>query len=384
MPEPILVDVQPALLRWACTRSRLATEAMDDKYPELALWLKGEGKPSLKQIEAFAKTTHTPVGYFFLSAPPEESLPIPDFRTNKDKTITHPSPNLLDTIYLCQEQQAWYREFAQAAGYEPLSFVGSAKIDDSVVNTARMMRETLNFDLDARRRFPTWSETLTYFIDRTDELGVLVMVNGVVANNTHRKLDPAEFRGFTMADPLAPLVFINGADTKSGQMFTLAHELAHLWLGQTGVSDADLSLMPTRTIEEWCNRVAVEFLVPLELVRYEYNPEKPLATEINRLAKHYKASTLVILRRIFDTKQITHSTFMNAYQAELTRLSEIPGIGGGDFYRTEARRLGKRFIHALAESALEGQTLYRDALHMLGITKVDTFHKLCQSLEIAH
>src|SRR6185312_8038766 len=137
---------------------------------------------------------------------------------------------------------------------------------------------------DERLRIPTWTDALRRFIEQADAVGVLMMVSGVVGSNNRRKLDPQEFRGFVLADDLAPLVFINGADTKAAQMFTLAHELAHIWLGVSAVSDTQASHMPEQEVERWCNRVAAELLVPLAVMRAEYEGRRPLEEEINRLA----------------------------------------------------------------------------------------------------
>jgi Zn-dependent peptidase ImmA (M78 family) len=121
-------------------------------------------------------------------------------------------------------------------GDPALDLVGSARVTDDVVRTAASIRQALGFDVEERRQLPTWTEALRRFIEQADSLGILVMVSGVVGSNNRRRLDPGEFRGFALTDPLASLVFINGADTKAAQMFALAHELAHVWLGQTAVS----------------------------------------------------------------------------------------------------------------------------------------------------
>src|SRR3990172_426739 len=257
----IRVEVRFELLRWARERAGFSVGALTRRFPHLEAWERGEARPTLKQLESFAKATYAPVGFLFLQEPPVERIPIPDFRTVDNAHVGHPSPDLLDTVYVCQQRQEWYRDFARSVGEEPCSFVGSARVADNVETTAARMRHALEFDLGERRRMPTWTDALRRFIEQADALGVLVMCSGVVLNNNRRHLDPEEFRGFAMADDLAPLVFINGADTKAAQMFTLAHELSHIWLGQSAVSDAQAAWVPDHQVERWCNRVAAELLV---------------------------------------------------------------------------------------------------------------------------
>jgi Zn-dependent peptidase ImmA (M78 family) len=374
------VEVRPALLRWARERSGLGPDELARRFPRLADWEREEARPTLRQLEQFANATHTPIGYLFLPEPPMERVPIPDFRTTGNQRIEHPSPDLLDTVYLCQQRQEWYRDFMRSPGETPLGFVGSANLNSNVEETAATIRTALRFDLDERRQLPTWSEALRRFIEQADALGVLVMVNGVVGNNNYRKLDPEEFRGFALADGLAPLVFINGADTKAAQMFTLGHELAHIWLGQSALSDVGPVTAPTHEVERWCNQVAAELLVPLVVLRSDYQRGEDLRAALDRLARRFKVSTLVILRRIHDAGGLTQHQLWQAYQQELERLQAIPRASGGDFYLTQAARVGKRFARALVASTLEGQTLHRDAFRLLGFSKLTTFRDLGHSL----
>jgi len=376
------VAIQPKLLRWACERAGFDLADLAHKFPRLAAWESREAQPTLKQVEAFAKATYTPVGYLFLQEPPIEKVPIPDFRAMDNERIGHPSPDLLDTIYVCQQRQEWFRNYARLMGEKPLAFVGSARLLDGVVTTAAHIRTTLGFDVNERRRMPTWTDALRHFIEQADGLGILVMCNGVVHNNNYRHLDPKEFRGFAMADDLAPLVFINGADTKAAQMFTLAHELAHIWLGQSAVSDSQAVAVPDQEVERWCNEVAAELLVPLELMRQEYNQAADLPDEVSWLARRFKVSTLVILRRVLDVGGLTRQEFWDAYHAEVERLRAIPRGTGGNFYLTQAARVSKRFAAALVTSTLEGQTRYNDAFRMLGFAKHSTFKELGRSLGV--
>jgi Zn-dependent peptidase ImmA (M78 family) len=377
------VEVKPELLRWARERAGLSADDLAGRFPRIEAWEEGDVHPTLKQLERFAKATFIPVGYLFLEEPPVERVPIPDFRTVAGAPAGHPSPDLLDTIYLCQQRQDWYRDFARSLGEPPHPFVGSARLGDDIETVATAIRQTLGFDVEERRRLPTWTEALRRFIAQADAIGVLVMVSGVVGNNTRRHLDPDEFRGFALADPLAPVVFVNGADTKAAQMFTLAHELAHVWLGQSAVSDAQAVALSDHETERWCNRVAAELLVPLDLLRSEYDRTAELRSELGRLAKYFKVSTLVVLRRIHDAGGLTRSGLWAAYDQELARLRGMTRSGGGgDFYRSVPARVSRRLARALVVSTLEGRTSFTESFRLLGVKKMATFRELGSSLGV--
>lgn len=376
------VEVAPEILRWAVERSGKEPEALERRFPKLNAWLERTSAPTFKQLEDFAAATYTPFGYFFLPAPPEEPLPIPDFRTRRAEALRKPSGDLLDTIYLCQQRQAWFEEFAREEGLEPVRLVGSLTRDTPAADAARAIREAIAFDLEQRREDRTWAEALRRMIQSVEDAGILIMVSGIVGSNTHRKLDPEEFRGFALAHPLAPLIFVNGADSKSAQMFTIAHELAHLALGESALSDAEPSVFPDEQTEQWCNQVAAEVLVPLAVLQQELQAAEPVAAATARLARRFKVSSLVILRRLFEAGVFRNrEQFWAAYTAESQRLREITGGGeGGDFYRTLGARVSRRFEYALVANTLGGRTTFREALRLLGFRRMATFDSLAQRL----
>jgi Zn-dependent peptidase ImmA (M78 family) len=165
-------------------------------------------------------------------------------------------------------------------------------------------------------------------------------------------------------------------------MFTLAHELAHVWLGKTGVSDVGPITAPSNKIEQWCNEVAAEILVPRDSIKKQYKKNDESGDEMSRLARFYKVSTLVILRRMFDAAFFTYKEFSSLYNDELERLLNIKKGSGGDYYRSQPARVSRRFARALILSTLEGQTLHRDAFQLLGVKKLATFRELGDRLGI--
>jgi Zn-dependent peptidase ImmA (M78 family) len=379
----VRAEINPELIRWARERARLEVADVARRFPRLDEWERGELFPTLKQLEDFASATRAPIGFFFLPDPPREEVPLPDFRTIRDQSMARPSPDLLDTVFLCQQRQEWYRTYARVNRADPLAFIGSLTTSTDVMRAAAEMRAALGFGLDERQS--TWSDTLRVLAEHAESLGVLVMISGIVGSNTHRKLDPEEFRGFALVDEFAPVVFVNGSDTKSAQIFTLAHELAHLWLGRSALSNAEARLVPSHSVEAWCNKVAAEFLVPIDALHERFESSASLTAELERLAGIFKVSTLVVLRRIHDAGHLSDTDYDSAYRAELSRILGILGERGGEggnFYNTQPVRVSKRFARAVIESTLEGRTLYQDALHMLGISKLATFHELAHRLGV--
>lgn len=372
------------VLRWAAQRARLDDDDLLARFNKWPLWLRGEAQPTLKQLENFARLTHTAIGYFFLPQPPALALPVPDFRILGDEGLAEPSSNLLDTLYLCQQRQDWYRDHARMHGLPALPFVASARLQEAPEVVAQRLRETLSLSIEARRQMPTWSDALRQLIAKAEDAGVMVMVSSVVGSNSHRKLDVGEFRGFALADSLAPLVFLNGADSKAAQMFTLAHELAHVWLGATGVSDTQVGQVPEQQTERWCNQVAAELLMPMAELQAVHDRDAQIPDEIQRLAREFKVSTLVALRRLFDAGFISQIALWQHYRVEQERLRTIKerSSSGGDFYHSLGARTSKRFARAIVASTLEGLTSFPDAFRMLGMRKAATFYEAARELGV--
>lgn len=379
---PLRVDVPAELISWARERSREDVEGLSRRFPKLAAWESGDRSPTLKQLEDFANATHTPIGYFFLAAPPDEPMPLPDFRTIGDEAVRRPSPNLLDTIFHCQQRQEWYRDHAILNRYDPVAILGTLTRETSPTDVSRDLTTQLEFAVG--QRGSTFDEAFRNLASAVEDLGVLVMTNGVVGNNTHRKLDPSEFRGFALVDDFAPVIFINGADTKAAQIFTLVHELAHIFLGESALDNIDVGTEINSDSERWCNQLAAELLVPRD--DFTSNLRGFSTEEIERLARRFKVSTLTIIRRAYDTGSLEWDEFRLLYVAERQRILDIlasrPPSTGGDFYNVQPVRASKRFTRALITSALEGRTLHRDAFQLLGVRKPSTFHELAQRVGV--
>ncbi|EAZ99663.1 helix-turn-helix domain-containing protein [Marinobacter sp. ELB17] len=364
------VAVNPELMRWARLRAHLAIEDLADKFPKLADWERGEVLPTFKQLEGFAKATHVPFGYLFLPEPPHIPMPISDFRTVGNQYVGSVSPELLDTIYAMQRRQAWLRETRMECEAERLAFVGSARLTDDPAAIGREMRRSLGLSNGWAANVRSWQEAVGALRVATEQIGVLAVINGVVGNNTHRRLNVEEFRGFALCDDYAPLTFVNGADAKSAQMFTLAHELAHLWLGAQG---SGLSGFPGifpdgDEIETFCDKAAAEFLVPAAELRECWPEVKRDATPFETLARRFKVSPIVIGRRTMDLRLVDRQSFFDFYE-DYTRQErrQKQAASGGNFYNNQNARVGRLFAVQVIRAAKEGRIGFKQAYELTGL-----------------
>lgn len=379
----IQITLQPNVLRWARERSGLEIESVARKVgvkPERVEAWEESGQITLPQADKLAHHTHTAVGFLYLPEPLEDRLPISDFRTADDRPLRRPSPELLDTVQLMQRRQSWMRDELIEKGNEPLEFVGSVGLDARPREVAGDMRTWLGLELHWASAERTWTDALSRLRGYIEAIGVLVVANGVVENNTHRKLDPDEFRGFTLVDKYAPLIFINNADFKAAQMFTLVHELAHVWTGAEGVSNFTQNFLPLpHEIEQFCNKVAAEFLVPEDELRVVWERAQSEEEPYEFLARYFKVSTLVAARSVLDMELIDRDTYFEFYRAwqEDERRVQLSGEGGGNFWNNQNFRVGKPFGSAVVRAVREGRLLYRDAYSLTGL-KGETFNELVQ------
>lgn len=363
------VSVQPEILTWAIARAGFTLPDFTEKHPNVQLWIDAERQPTVKQLQNFSKQVHVPFGYLFLQEPPEVSLPIPYFRSNGGKGGTV-GVNVYDTILLLQQRQDWLKEYLTDNDFEPLPFVGRFKGSSDVDAIVQDIRTTLGLQEDWASAFATWEDAQTALVDIIEDKGIIVIFNGVVENNGHRPIPVDECRGFVLVDEMAPFMFINNADFKSAQMFTIIHELAHIWTGHSAGFDFRNLLPANDPIERLCDQAAAEFLVPKEALAAQWTPN----SNFKKLARHFKVSEIVIARRLLDTGRISKAAFFKFYgeysQREFTKRENRSA--GGDFWATARKRVSATFAAHVKNAVNSGQLLYRDASKLTGM-KGDTF-----------
>jgi len=382
--------VTAEVIRWARERAGATIDAVADKLKvepaDVNSWESGDTLPSFAKARDLAKYLRVPFGYLFLERPPAEEIAIPDLRRIGGEPVESLGPDFRDIYKDAVAKQDWYRDFLRQHGVEPLPFVGSFTTNDAPAEVAADMRAVLGVTPEWRRATANWEDMFRDLVKKTEAAGILVLRNSIVGNNTHRPLSVQEFRGFALTDAIAPLVFINSADAQAAQIFSLSHELGHIWLAISAISNFGLQNAAEGfdPVEVFCNRVAAEFLVARAELRALWNAQLTLAQNAHALAREFRVSGLVIARRALDLGYIRRADYLDFYQqaaAEFAKPPEKESKGGGpDFYTLSRMRNSPTFARAVLNEALEGRMLLRDAGQLLSI-KPDKLKQLARKLE---
>lgn len=357
--------INPDILIWARRRSQLSQSVLAKKLSTSAetlnKWEMGQKAPTIRQAQAIAAKTHIPLGYLYLNEPPIERLDLPDLRTVNGIQPNSPSSELLELAALMRERVSWYAEYLRDQGLTSNNCVGRRSSTEDVNQIVNDIRRTLAIsegDYSADQ-----DKYLRLLIKKIEQAGILVMKQATIRN--HRHLSVSEFRGFAISDPLAPLIFINFADVSCARLFTLIHELAHIWLGQSGISDAHPDT--DKAIEIKCNAIAAQFLVPEDQFLSSWQNERSWMENILQLRRQFRTSRWVIARRAESLGKITLPQYRE-YTAEL-RAEYVERDknrnDGGDFYITKKSQISKPFSKAIVSEALSGKLLLREAGQLL-------------------
>lgn len=357
--------INPDILIWARRRSQLSQSVLAKKLSTSAetlnKWEMGQKAPTIRQAQAIAAKTHIPLGYLYLNEPPIERLDLPDLRTVNGIQPNSPSSELLELAALMRERVSWYAEYLRDQGLTSNNCVGRRSSTEDVNQIVNDIRRTLAIsegDYSADQ-----DKYLRLLIKKIEQAGILVMKQATIRN--HRPLSVSEFRGFAISDPLAPLIFINFADVSCARLFTLIHELAHIWLGQSGISDAHPDT--DKAIEIKCNAIAAQFLVPEDQFLSSWQNERSWMENILQLRRQFRTSRWVIARRAESLGKITLPQYRE-YTAEL-RAEYVERDknrkDGGDFYITKKSQISKPFSKAIVSEALSGKLLLREAGQLL-------------------
>lgn len=353
------------MLVWARERSGIAVPEFARKCgvseEKLNKWESGQLPLTFKQAMTYAGKAHVPFGYLFLAQPPVDNLPIPDLRTIDSQGCQKPSAELLDLIKLMLQRQEWYKEYLKMQFAEPNPIVGKFSAKDGVAAIVQNMRSKLGVGEHPDRG--KWDDYYRDLVSRIEAVGILVMRQSYLGHHT-RPLRVEEFRGFAIADNYAPIIFVNHADALGARLFTLIHELCHIWIGQSGISDG--STKTQRKEEILCNEVAAEFLVPAEEFKSLWKTDfDSWQANLPPLETHFHVSTWTLARRALTLNFITNAQYHRFIMAQQATYKDRESSSGPTYYQTKKAQLSNRFSRAVVSEALSGQLLLREASQLL-------------------
>ncbi|MDR2659884.1 MAG: ImmA/IrrE family metallo-endopeptidase [Spirochaetaceae bacterium] len=357
----IRVRIAPSVLDWIGNVASFKG-VNDELLTHFYKWKAEEEQPAYAQIETLSHKIHIPIGYFFLQSPPDEPLPLMEYRTIQSAAKTIPGRDLMDTYYQMSSIQGWMRDYLIETGSEKLDFVGSGKNEKDPAKIAVSIRSVTGIPEDWYTRCKGKNASFNMFRSFFENIGILILQNGVVGQNNYRKLSIDEFRAFTLIDDYAPLIFINTNDTEGGKLFSLLHEAAHIWLGlHSFFNDNSGSVLNTSPLETICNAAAAELLVPNAHFVNKWNnlPSVTVSNKIHDIAGYFKCGVITIARRAFDNKYISQLQYEKIASGAIIDAKKIKNKNGN--------------------SIREGKTTYTEAFGLTNTTR-KTFDTLVDKI----
>ena len=336
----------------------------------------GETEPSRALLTRMAKHYRRPLLTFYLSAPPLRGDRGQDFRTLPDDRSEEDEAVLDALIRDVRARQSLLRAAIEdEEEAEPLAFVGSMRLADGVTAVQRSIQSVLDLHIDEFYAARTVDAAFNMLRARSESAGIFILLAGNLGSH-HTNIAVEAFRGFTLADPIAPFIIVNDQDARSAWAFTLLHELTHLWLGQTGVSGG----VPSREIERFCNDVASDYLLPDDELRSlriarPWEVEAASAT-IDGFATPRNLSRSMVAYRLFRRGSITsrqwdelRDRFRQEWLASRERRRETnrEQAGGANFYVVRRHRLGSHLIDSAARLMAAGALTTSKAARVLGL-----------------
>ena len=321
------IDVNPSILLWtretaglsvedAASKVGLTTSAKSSAVEKLEAMERGEKQPTRSQLNNMAKAYRRPLLVFYLEEPPRAAAQGTDFRQTPEARGKQANGLLNALLRDVRVRQETVRDMLEDEDNpERLAFVGSVRIEQGVAYAVRAISETLDFDPVANRTGDA-DALFKRLRAAAEEAGVFVLVLGDLGNH-HSTIDASVFRGFAIADDVAPFVVINAKDAKSARSFTLIHELAHVFLGQTGVSGTVMTGNPTTDTaraERFCNDVAGELLLPGDsfltaVAEFQAGDVAAAQNAVEAIAVRWSVSEPMVAYRLHRMGQLTSGVY---------------------------------------------------------------------------
>lgn len=378
--------ITPKVLKWARETARLSLEQAAKKVtkltPErLAQWEEGSALPTIKQAETLAKAYRRPLAMLFLPDVPYDFTPLNDFRRSGSKELSTAAVFILRDI---QQKHSWISELQRENEEPELPFVGRFTVNDDPGVVAQDILRTLDIDPEAYQQ----KEPIREWMAKAEAAGIFISRTSFI--HSRLKLDSDEFQGFAIADMHAPFVFINTEDWDKAQLFTLVHELAHIWIGATGIS-SDIEPVTaqapnTNPIERFCNAVAAHALMPDGVMASMQASQFTHSATIAQIAERYGVSSWALLVRAhvrglvsdagYHTMKATLDKEFKEYVRALAEKNKAKerSKGGPNPYLLRLNKNGRLFTQIVLD-AFRGGVIQPTLASSLLNTPVNNFSK---------